>query len=191
MPTVREYGQTQIRCDHDDVEFLLRMVRGGTSESVDARVLQSLTPTTTPDLYTLTAGPYVGRLALPSGTTLDFLPRFSFLDTLEVIRVAHRLPARIEDRGVDADEGRFLIDMLAQAYSREMTRIAARGLLKNYTDMRHHRPPYPGRLDAAEHLRLFAGRPDRLITRSHRLSVNVPENQLLARRLGCPSADPS
>lgn len=179
MPAVEEFGTVELRLSSPDLAFLLPLVKGSQSLPVDTKVLQSLSPTTTEGTYRAQVGAFAGRLSLPSGTVVDFVPRIAGLDVLEIIRVAQRHPARLDFHTVGASKLPFLLDMLAATLCFELESIAGTGLHKAYQTNTHYAPPYPGVPDFAAHLRVWSGRPDRLVTRSRRLTVdNLPNREL-------------
>ena len=73
-----------------------------------------------------------------------------------------------------------MVDLIALAFVREAERIAGQGLAKAYRRRSFTRPPYPGVPSATLHLKVHAGRPDRLATVGNRLTPDVPLNQLVA-----------
>lgn len=153
------------------------------SESDEARLLQSITPTEEDGVFEIRSGPFVGRLGLPSGRWIDFRSRFDFEDVVELIRASTRPPIRVDRLAAPASGGRFLIDLIVVAFSRETGRLVAAGLAKGYRERRFDRPPYPGRIDVMRQLAEFAGRSDRLVTRARRITLDIPLNQALALAL--------
>jgi DNA polymerase III delta prime subunit len=152
VTTVREYDTVTLELDDADLAYLLNLVRGSASEDDDARILQSVTPTTRPGTYELRAGPYVGRLGLPSGRWIDFISRFALPDVIRLILDSERVPIRVDSLAVQAEASPFLVEMIAAAFLRETERLVGAGLLKGYRTQRHLRPPYAGRLDVNYHL---------------------------------------
>jgi 5-methylcytosine-specific restriction enzyme subunit McrC len=178
-----EYGSRRLRLEEREVDYLLDLVERSSESDADARVLTALTPTRVAGVFDVTAGPYVGRLGLPSGRWIDFTSRFAFDDVVALIRHSQRLPIRADALVTPGSAGDFLVDVLAMAFARDVGALAARGLAKGYRSVRKLTPPYGGRMDVVYHLSRLAARPDRMATVSRRLTIDVPENQALASAL--------
>jgi 5-methylcytosine-specific restriction enzyme subunit McrC len=174
-----EYVPTRAHLAPADLDYLLELVKGSVEES-EGRVLESLMPTREEGIYVLRAGPFVGRLGLPSGRWIEFVSRFSFDDVVELIQASAVRPTRADLRAVRMSESEFIVDVIARAFVREVERLVARGLAKGYETHRFLDPPYPGRLDVAFHLGRLAGREDQLVTVARRLTLGVPVNRALA-----------
>jgi McrBC 5-methylcytosine restriction system component len=142
-----------------------------------------VTPTKDRGVYELRSGPYVGRLGLPSGDWIDFVSRFAFDDVVELIRRSGRLPIRQDTLAAPVGQADALIDVIAAAFVRETARLVAAGLAKGYAKHHFEQPPYPGTIDAKQHLSRFAARPDRLVSLASRLTRDVLVNQALAAAL--------
>jgi hypothetical protein len=180
---LKEFSTQQLQLESEELAYLLDLVHGSSADTEDSRVLQALTPTRVPGLYELRAGPFVGRLGLPSGRWIDFISRFDFEDVIELIRMSGRTPIRTDLLRVEASPASFIIDAVAIAFTREVERLLGLGLAKGYHRQRFLRPPYPGRIDAAYHLGRLAARPDRLATVAKRLTNDVLVNQILGQAL--------
>lgn len=188
MATLTEYSSTSVALANDDLNYLLSFVRSekGDEEadhSKDASLLESITPTPEPGVFSLRPGPFVGRLGLASGKWLDFQSRFDFEDVIELIRVSGRRPIKRDTLTTEAAAGHFIIDAIALAFAREVERLAGGGLAKGYRSELFLRPPYPGRIDVSYHLGRLAARPDLLATRARRLTHDIPINRALALAL--------
>ena len=177
MTALVEYEATAVTLDPRDLDFVLDLVRYG---SGDARVLHGVTPTHRPGVYELVAGPYVGRIGLPSGDWLDLQSRFPIEDVIELIRASGRHPVRLGPLAAPGETSAFLVDAIAIAFDREVSSLLGSGLAKGYIATRCTVPPYAGRLDTSFHLGRLAARPDRLATISRRLTSDIIENQALA-----------
>lgn len=180
MITLVEYKAKSVEIDPSDLNHLLELNR---STDEEARIFRSITPTGTLNTYEIEAGPYVGRLGLPSGAWIDFQSRFDFHDVIELIRASTRPALRVDSMRVPGEPNPFLIDAIAIALTREVEALVARGLAKSYQSVRRLSPPYPGRVDVAYHIGHFAGRADKLVTVARKLTTNIPENQALATAL--------
>lgn len=182
MFELTEYKPGRVELSDDDLRHLLALVKG-TGDADDAKVIQAITPTPIPGAYDVTPGPYVGRMGLPSGTTIDIRSRFAFEDVIELIRLSGRFPIRVDQMRPDVDVDRFVVDVVAAALTREVDRLVAFGLAKGYRPQRFTRPPYPGRPDVSEHLGRYAARPDRLVTHARRITLDTDLNRALAAAL--------
>ena len=179
---ITEFSWSSFRLSKEDRDYLLRFVRVP-QEDAAVGILESLLPTTDPDVYQLRAGPYVGRLALPSGRFIDFRSRFPFDDFVELIRFSAQGPVHKDALRAAGHAEHFFIDGIAAAFAREVDRLLGLGLAKGYKARRFTRPPYPGTIDAAFHLGRLQARQDRLATVAKRLTHNIPVNQALALAL--------
>ncbi len=177
-----EYGSARERLSHDELSYLLRFV-GTRPEERERRLFESIMPTTEAGVYELRAGPFVGRLGLPGGRSIDFESRFTLDDVIELIRFSSHPPLHRDLLRVESEAGRGFMDVLAAAFVREVERLVGLGLGKGYRARRFVRPPYPGQIDAGYHLAQLGARHDRLATEARRLTVNVPVNQALALAL--------
>ncbi|MGY1691126.1 5-methylcytosine restriction system specificity protein McrC [Geodermatophilus sp. SYSU D01105] len=180
MLELREYETRTVALTAAQAVELARLTRGAITDSAEPRVIQQLTPSAQPGCYDVQPGPFVGRFTLRSGLTVDIASRFPFTDLLEVLRVAARHPTVLHEAPTLFRVGRGLLELIATAFARELRGIAGFGLAKGYVARTFTRPPYPGVPDATAHLARHLGRPDRLITRARRQTVDIPVNQVLA-----------
>jgi len=172
-----------------DLAHLLEMVRGA-GESDEAKVIQSITPTSKKDVYRVSPGGFVGRIGLPSGETIDIESRFDLHDVVDLIRFSGRLPIRLDRLAPAMDQEVFLLDVIAFAFAREVDRLVSFGLAKGYRRYRFDRPPYPGRPDVTYHLSRYAARPDKLVTSARRITIDIDLNRALAAALDVLSRVP-
>lgn len=177
MQRLVEYQATRLRLSEPDLDMVLGLSKSAHGE---AGVIESVTPTSAVGVFDVRPGPFVGRLGLPSGETLDIDSRFGFDGVLELLQVAGRLPTIDRPETAEVGAGRLLIDLLALTLAREIESLASAGLAKDYERRRFHRPPYPGVIDVAEHLGRHAGRQDRLVTVARRLTLDIGCNRALA-----------
>lgn len=180
MLELREYETRCVELTPDQAVELAALTRGSSAERTEPRVIQQIMPTRRPGWYDVQSGPYVGRFTLGSGLTVDVASRFHFSDLLEVLRVAARQPTVLTQAPTSSRGGRGLLELIATAYVRELHRVAGFGLAKGYVNRTFTHPPYPGVPDATAHLARHLGRPDRLVTRARRLTVDIAVNQVLA-----------
>ncbi|GAA2716567.1 McrC family protein [Actinoplanes palleronii] len=143
------------------------------------RVIERLMPTATPGAYDLQPGAYVGRFQLFSGRVVEVAGRFPFQNLATLLGLG-RNAKLLEDAATAGSEGHGLVDLIALAFVREAERVAGHGLIKAYQRRSFTRAPYPGVPSAVLHLKMHAGRPDRLATTANRLTPDVPLNQLVA-----------
>jgi 5-methylcytosine-specific restriction endonuclease McrBC regulatory subunit McrC len=177
-----EYEPAAEQLSRDELTYLLRFVGSGPEER-ERRLFESITPTPRADIYELRPGPFVGRLGLPSGRSVDFASRFSFDDVIELIRFSSQPPVHRDLLRAEAEADRGFVDVLAAAFTREVERLVGLGLGKGYRRRRFLRPPYPGQVDFEYHLGHLGARQDRLATGARRLTINMPVNQGLAAAL--------
>jgi 5-methylcytosine-specific restriction endonuclease McrBC regulatory subunit McrC len=177
---LREYETRRVELSPLQAGELAVLTRGSAAERTDLRIIQQILPTGREGWYDVQPGPFVGRFTTGSGLTVDVSSRFDFANLLEVLRMASRHPAVLTSAPIPARGGRGLLELIATAYVRELHRIAGFGLAKGYISRTFTRAPYPGVPDANAHLARHLGRPDRLVTRAQRLTVDIPVNQVLA-----------
>lgn len=176
-----EYTRSTTKLSKADLSYLLGLVRaGGVSER---GIFESIAPTYEDGYFEITPGPFMGRLGLPSGESIDIQSRFPFPDVVRLISFSGRLPALLDTPKAEMLGDRFLIDLIAQAFVREVQRIVGRGLAKGYVTRRFLEPPYPGRLDVTHHLNRLQGHPDRLVTTAKRLTPDIEVNRAIAAAL--------
>jgi len=177
-----EYRSSRVEVSDRDLEYLLALVKGTGAEG-QSKIIEAIAPTSDAGVYDIRPGGFVGRLGLPSGESLDIGSRFEFDDLIALIMQSRRGPIRTDDLVAPGGEDRFLIDVLARVFAREVSSLVAAGLAKSYRSHRFDRPPYPGRIDINLHLSRYAGRADRLVTTARRISVDVEINRALALAL--------
>jgi 5-methylcytosine-specific restriction endonuclease McrBC regulatory subunit McrC len=176
---LREYASSEVELDEEDLQHLLNLVRGE-ADTDDAKIIQSITPTAKKDTYRVRPGGFLGRLGLPSGETIDIESRFPLGDVIDMLRFSGRLPIRLDRLSPAMDEETFILDVIALAYAREVERVVSFGLAKGYREFLFDRPPYPGIPDLRLHLGRYAARPDKLVTRARRITVDIDLNRALA-----------
>lgn len=182
MIPFREYTSEEVQLSAEDLAHLLAMVKGE-SDSDDAKVIQSITPTSKTGTYQIKPGAFVGRLGLPSGATLNIESRFPLGDVIDMLRFSGRLPIRMDQLAPAMDQEQFFLDVIALAFARELERLVSFGLAKGYRQFRFDRPPYPGRPDLRTHLGRYAARPDKLVTEARRITVDIELNRALVAAL--------
>lgn len=180
MLELREYETRCVKLTPVEAGELAALTRGSSAVRSQPRVIEQILPTGEAGLFDVQPGPYVGRFTTGSGLTVDVASRFDFVDLLQVLRVAARQPTVLTKAPTPARGGRGLVELIATAYVRELHRIAGFGLAKGYVTRTFTHPPYPGVPDATAHLARHLGRPDRLVTRARRLTVDIALNQVLA-----------
>lgn len=179
MIPLREYASAEVELDVRDLRHLLTLVRGE-GEGDEAKVLQSITPTSKPGTYRIRPGAFVGRLGLPGGESLDIESRFPVGDVVDMLRFSGRLPIRLDRFAPAMDEEEFFLDVIGLAFAREVERLVSFGLAKGYREYQFDRPPYSGTPDLRMHLGRYAGRPDKLVTRARRITIDIDLNRALA-----------
>jgi 5-methylcytosine-specific restriction endonuclease McrBC regulatory subunit McrC len=174
-----EYQTKTVRLTAAEAAEIARLTVGTRDGDGRPRVIQRLTPTATPHFYDLQPGPYVGRFQLLSGRVVEVAGRFPFHDLATLLGLG-RSAALLDEVAAPGSGGYSLVDLIALAFIREAERIAGQGLVKAYQRRAFTRPPYPGVPSATLHLKVHAGRPDRLATSANRLTSDIPLNQLVA-----------
>jgi 5-methylcytosine-specific restriction endonuclease McrBC regulatory subunit McrC len=174
-----EYQTKTVQLSAAEAAELARMTVGTQNGNGRPRVIERLTPTAVPGSYDLQPGPYVGRFQLLSGQMVEVAGRFPFQDLATLLGLG-RSATLLEEAAAPGSAGQGLVDLIALAFVREAEQIAGQGLAKAYQRRQFTRPPYPGVPSATAHLKVHAGRPDRLATSANRLTADVPLNQLVA-----------
>ena len=174
-----EYQTKTVQLSPAEAAELARMTVGTQNGGGRPRVITRLTPTANSGFYDLQPGPYVGRFQLLSGQVVEVAGRFPFQDLATLLGLGHNATL-LEDPATPGSGRHGLVDLIAVAFIREAERLAGQGLAKTYQQRTFLRPPYPGVPSATTHLKMHAGRPDRLATSANRLTPDIPLNQLVA-----------
>jgi 5-methylcytosine-specific restriction enzyme subunit McrC len=190
MISLQEYRPDVINLSPVDLAHLLRLVKAS-SQLQGTALIESLVPTGRADYYDIRPGPYVGRIGLPTGLTIDIRSRFPFDDVVDLLRLSGQLPLLRERLAAEQEATHFIVEAIAMALVREVDRIVGRGLAKGYRTFAFTEPPYPGVPDVSAHLSRFAGRADRLVTRARRISADVEVNRALALVIDLKSSQPT
>jgi 5-methylcytosine-specific restriction endonuclease McrBC regulatory subunit McrC len=180
--SLREYRSSRIALDKQDLVYLLDLIKASGAPG-EPKIFESISPTTDDGIYDVRPGPFVGRLGLPSGESVDIASRFDFRDLVSLIRSSGRKPMRIDSLRAEEGEAKLIIDLIATAFGREVERIVGEGVAKGYVQRRFVRPPYAGSLDVGFWIGRQAARADRLATRASRLTSSIPVNQIIAAAL--------
>lgn len=178
MLRLREYERRTLELPDEDRDHLLSLLRGGGRGG--PAIFESITPTGRDRCYEVAPGPYVGRIGLPSGESIDIDSRFPFEDVVRLIAYSGRIPKILDARRSEMQGGSLLLDLIASAFIREVDRVVGTGLAKGYVTRRFLEPPYPGALDVRYHLNRLSARPDRIATLARRLTVDIEPNQAVA-----------
>lgn len=170
-----EWTPARLQLDDDDRAAVVGLLGG---------VVQSVTPAAAAGECDVVMGSVAGRVALPSGRVLDVSSRRISTEALiHLLRVTGRFPATHHAGLAPGGVGPGVIDVLALSLAREVDRLVASGLAKEYVTHRLDRPPYGGALDVREHLGRRMARADQLVTRVRRLTTDTPRHQGIAAAL--------
>ncbi len=183
---LKEYGRAVLELDPVDSAFLADLALRQTVAA--SAVITAVIPAGAGH-YMVVAGGYLGRLGLPSGR-IDITTRFPGLEPIEVLMAGTQVAAAVPKQPVAVAPAHLLVDAIADAVLDQVQTLVRRGLAKSYLRTLRTTPPYPGRLRPDLHLRLFSGRPDRLVTEQRPLSVDTFENRVLRRALAILSPLP-
>ncbi|WP_433393044.1 5-methylcytosine restriction system specificity protein McrC [Micromonospora sp. KLBMP9576] len=183
MIELTEYETRTIQLSQDEAYELSSLTRGSADKTQQPRVVERLAPTGQVGVYDIQPGPYVGRFRLRSGRVVDISSRFAFRDLALLLGLGGKA-ALLRHGATSAQGGAGLMDLIALAFVREAERVAGQGLAKGYKQTTVARPPYAGVPAVTAHLNAHAGRADRLVTTTKRLTADIELNRLIASAHG-------
>ena len=179
MIQLREYESRDVELSDQDVRFLLPYAKERDGE---ISILETIGATNSAGVWRLKAGPYVGRLGLPSNEWIDFQCRFPVEDAIELILIANGSSALVSTLRAEA-KSRPSARSHRSLFHPRSRKISRTWSFESVCDSPCHSTTVCGKIDVLYHLNRQLGRPDKLATLVRRLSHSTPENQALALAL--------
>lgn len=155
----------------------------------DARNPISITPSVYVGMFDLNPGPNVGVVRLPSGLTLDLLPKVKLFNVLWMIAEVEGLEGidykRLERQAM-LRNFEDILEPIATAFAEQVDRLIERGLYRTYVEQEDNLTAIRGRIEFREDLNHNVVLRHRTWCRFTEFSWDVPENQVIrqvARKL--------
>lgn len=148
----------------------------------DTRGRIHVTPTVTPGTVVLNPQQYVGVARMPSGATLDLLPKVDLYNVMWMIaeverlegvsfeRLQHDVPIRTFDD---------ILEPIARAFVEQVEHLVDRGLYRTYVEQEDNLTAIRGRIDFREDLNRNVILRHRTYCRFTEYSWDIPENQVI------------
>lgn len=170
--TLREYTPTPLALSPADRHALL----------VDGEGKFGLSPISQPDVLQVNPNQYVGVMRLPSGLTLDLLPKVDLYNVMWMIAEVERLEgidfARLE-RTVTIETFEDILEPIARVFVEQVEHLIDRGLYRAYVEVEDNLTAIRGRIDFREDLVRNVVLRHRTYCRFTEFSWDVPENQVI------------
>lgn len=170
--TLHEYERRVIALSPEDQAALL----------TDTRRRITITPTAVPGEVEINPNQYVGVARLPSGVTLDLLPKVKLFNVMWMIAEVERLERinfeRLE-REVTINTFDDILEPIATAFVEQVEHLIDRGLYRAYIEQEDNLTTIRGRIDFREDLNRNVVLRHRTYCRFTEYSWDVPENQVI------------
>lgn len=170
--TLTEYTDREVHLATEDQAIFLADTRG--------RI--SVKPTIVPGTVVLNPQQYVGVVRLPSGLTLDLLPKVNLFNVMWMIAEVERLERinfeRLE-REVTISTFDDILEPIATAFVEQVEHLVDRGLYRAYIEEEDNLTAIRGRIDFREDLNRNVILRHRTYCRFTEYSWDVPENQVI------------
>src|SRR5690606_26052265 len=142
----------------------------------------TITPTTTAGEFEINPNQYAGVMRLPSGQTLDLLPKVPLFNVMWMISEVERLEGidfhRLE-RQANITTFEDILEPIAAAFVEQIKVLIERGLYRAYVEQEDNLTAIRGRIDFREDLNRYVVLRHRTYCRFTEFSRNVPENQVI------------
>ena len=173
---LHEYQTTTIRLTPEDYHELQR----------DLGKQVTVIPSLQAGWFDLNPGPFVGVVRLPSGLTLDLLPKVPLYNVMWMIAEVERLEGinfLILDRNVQINTFGDILEPIASAFVAMVEHLVDRGLYRTYIEVEENLTAIRGRIDFREDLTRNVVLRHRTWCRFTEFSWDVPENQVIRQVL--------
>lgn len=170
--TLREYERTEVGLTLEDQSIFL--------QDVEQRI--SISPTTVPGRVELSPNQYVGVIRLPSGITLDLLPKVPLHNVMWMVSEVERLEGidfHIIDHDVHINTFDDILEPIANAFAGQVEHLIDRGLYRAYVEQEDNLPAIRGRIEFREDLNRNVVLRHRTYCRFSEFSWDIPENQVI------------
>ncbi len=148
----------------------------------DTRGRINVTPTITPGTVVLNPQQYVGVARMPSGVTLDLLPKVDLYNVMWMIAEVERLEGvRFERLDQDVPIRTFddILEPIARSFVEQVEHLIDRGLYRTYIEQEDNLTAIRGRIDFREDLNRNVILRHRTYCRFTEYSWDIPENQVI------------
>ena len=149
---------------------------------VDGKKRLTIIPTTTAGEFEVNPNQYAGVMRLPSGQTLDLLPKVPLFNVMWMISEVERLEGidfhRLE-RQANITTFEDILEPIAAAFVEQITMLIERGLYRAYVEQEDNLTAIRGRIDFREDLNRNVVLRHRTYCRFTEFSWDVPENQVI------------
>ncbi len=170
--TLHEYTPKRLTLSPDDRDALL----------VDGAGRIGVLPTVVSGEFDVNPNQYVGVMRLPSGLTLDFLPKVNLYTVMWMIAEVERLEGIDFDwleQHVTIDTFDDILEPIARVFVGQVEHLIDRGLYRTYVDTEDNLTAIRGRIDFREDLNRNVILRHRTYCRFTEFSWDVPENQVI------------
>lgn len=170
--TLTEYKDHEVQMEAGDQSVFMADTKG--------RI--SVTPTIVPGTVVLNPQQYVGVARMPSGVTLDLLPKVDLYNVMWMIAEVERLEGvsfeRL-DQEVPIRTFDDILEPIARAFVEQVEHLIDRGLYRTYIEQEDNLTAIRGRIDFREDLNRNVILRHRTYCRFTEYSWDVPENQVI------------
>lgn len=170
--TLHEYERKELDLTPDDQATFLN--------DVSRRI--SISPTVVPGRVEISPNQYVGVVRLPSGVTLDLLPKVPLHNVMWMIAEVERLEGidfHIFDHEVSIGTFDDILEPIASAFASLVEHLIDRGLYRTYVEQEDNLPAIRGRIDFREDMNRNIVLRHRTYCRFTEFSWDVPENRVI------------
>lgn len=167
-----EYNDKEVQLPVSDQSVFLADTRG--------RI--SITPTVIPGTVIMNPQQYVGVARMPSGVTLDLLPKVDLYNVMWMIAEVERLetaPFERLDQDVPIRTFDDILEPIARAFVEQVEHLIDRGLYRTYIEQEDNLTAIRGRIDFREDLNRNVILRHRTYCRFTEYSWDIPENQVI------------
>jgi 5-methylcytosine-specific restriction enzyme subunit McrC len=167
--TLAEHEPTELALTPEDVDFL--------QSEFDGRI--SIRRTWTGERYELNMGPYVGVLALPSGTVLQSHPKVPIASLFFMLATAYDLPDSFRDETVGFERIDDIYEFIAEYFAGLVEDQITKGLYRTYAGRSDNLNFVRGRIRFAEDVARNSVLRHRTYCDYAEYTWDVPENQAI------------
>lgn len=149
---------------------------------VDGKKKLTITPTATIGEYEVNPNQFVGVMRLPSGLTLDLIPKVPLFNVMWMIAEVERLEGIDFDRleqEVQVSTFEDILEPIVRAFAEKVEQLIERGLYRTYVEQEDNLTAIRGRIDFREDLNRNIVLRHRTYCRFTEFSWDVPENQAI------------
>lgn len=127
---------------------------------------------------------YVGVVTLPSGCTVEILPKAADTNLVWLLQYAHGVTDATIDRETEVVSGPTFFDAIGALFAAELETVIRRGIHRKYDRTRTSDDHLRGRLDVHRQLQNHGPQPTSFEVTYERLTEDVPLNQAVTYAAG-------